>query len=44
MLQFTRRNEQWPAFGGTKGPEITKSLLEIENSFKTNVERIKSLD
>jgi len=45
MLQFTRRHDEpWPAFGGTKGLEITKSLIEIESEFKTNVDKIRVLD
>jgi dynein heavy chain len=33
-----------PVFGGTKGPEYTENLLELENMFKKNLESIQNLD
>lgn len=43
MKQFMRREgEKYPIFGGTKGPEIQKNLLEIEKRFKQNLSFIEA--
>ncbi|GMI05338.1 hypothetical protein TrVE_jg1168 [Triparma verrucosa] len=51
QIQFARKNSSTkgesgplPEFGGTKGGEITKSLLDIEASFETQIERLRRLD
>lgn len=47
QLQFARKDSEsqaLPHFGGTRGHEIVKNLLEIERSFKKNIERIKGLN
>lgn len=33
-----------PSFGGSKGPEIKKNLLELEELFAKNLLEIKKLD
>jgi dynein heavy chain len=33
-----------PVFGGTKGPEYTENLNELERSFAKNLQNIKNLD
>lgn len=33
-----------PAFGGTRGPEITKSLQDIQNSFHKLIESLRTLN
>jgi len=33
-----------PVFGGSKGPEITTNLIELENLFEKNLQNIKNLD
>ena len=43
QLQFAPKSEL-PTFGGTNGPEITKSLKDIQVSFQKLVRNLKSLD
>jgi hypothetical protein len=33
-----------PVFGGTKGPEYTENLLELQRMFSKNLENIQNLD
>mmetsp|Transcript_14483 Transcript_14483/g.50911 ORF Transcript_14483/g.50911 Transcript_14483/m.50911 type:complete len:4419 (-) Transcript_14483:356-13612(-) len=44
--QFARhsRGQYMPVFGGTRAPEITKSLREIEDTFLKNLQRLQSVD
>ncbi|GMH50243.1 hypothetical protein TrRE_jg3287 [Triparma retinervis] len=51
QIQFARKSSSTkgesgplPEFGGTKGAEITKALLDIEASFETQIERLRKLD
>ena len=46
QLQFARKGEgiSLPKFGGSKGPEIKKSLDELESMFKKYLEDIQHLD
>lgn len=41
QIHFARREDgnktPLPIFGGQRGPEITRSLLEIENAFEKNL-------
>lgn len=42
-MQFAPKTEL-PLFGGTRGPEITKSLLDIQVSFQKLVVGLRGLD
>jgi len=51
QIQFARKTSSGsggssalPEFGGTKGSEITKALLDIEASFETQIERLRRLE
>ena len=51
QIQFARKSTSTkgqsgplPEFGGTKGGEITKQLLDIEASFEEHIERLRGLD
>ena len=33
-----------PHFGGTKGPEITDNLMELQTIFEKNLGKIRELD
>lgn len=33
-----------PVFGGTKGPEITSNLLQLETMFEKYLQSIRTLD
>ena len=33
-----------PAFGGSRGPEITKYLLDNERNFEKHIDRLSSLN
>lgn len=46
QLQFARKgaNQVMPVFGGTKGPEYTENLLELQRMFSKNLENIQNLD
>ncbi|GMI21327.1 hypothetical protein TeGR_g3290 [Tetraparma gracilis] len=51
QIQFARKSAltkgksgPLPEFGGTKGSEISKALLDIEASFETQIERLRHLD
>ena len=48
QIQFARKVKggkmPLPAFGGTKGPEISKSLLDNEVSFSKHIQRLRDLD
>ena len=50
MLQFSRVAAQsagfcgtFPTFGGLRGPEVTKALVEIERRFAVQIDRMKGL-
>ena len=45
QLQFARKGSQqvMPVFGGTKGPEYTENLLELERMFAKHLQNIKNL-
>eukprot|EP00727_Mastigamoeba_balamuthi_P014495 m51a1_g9670 putative dynein heavy chain axonemal (5182) ;mRNA; r:1243469-1265072 len=47
QVQFARKKgaskEPIPSFGGAHGPEVTKSLTEIERSFERQVQQLKAL-
>ncbi len=43
QLQFAPRTAL-PVFGGTKGPEVRKSILDIQAAFKRLVDGLRSLD
>jgi len=46
QLQFARKSPSinMPHFGGTKGPEITDNLMELETIFQKNLQKIRELD
>ena len=46
QLQFCRRGakQQSPKFGGTRGHEIAKALVEIQLQFEAQVDKLRSLD
>jgi dynein heavy chain len=46
QLQFARKGAKqvMPVFGGTKGPEYTESLKELERTFAKHLQNIKDLD
>ena len=51
QIQFARKASHTkgksgalPEFGGTKGSEITKALLEIEDQFETQIDRLRKLN
>ena len=51
QIQFARKSSSTkgksgplPEFGGTKGSEITKALLGIEENFETQIDRLRKLD
>lgn len=50
QLQFCRKNSElggqhnMPKFGGTRGHEIEKALLEIQAQFEAHVDRLRYLD
>ena len=46
QLQFARKGAKqvMPVFGGTKGPEYTENLRELERTFAKHLQNIKNLD
>jgi dynein heavy chain len=44
QFAFHSRGQAMPVFGGTRAPEIKKSLLEIEDIFLKNLARLQSVD
>ena len=52
QVQFARKSKglapgekaPLPAFGGTRGPEVAKQLVDIEDGFEGHIERLRSLD
>ena len=46
QLQFARKGAKqvMPVFGGTKGPEYTENLLELERMFAKHLQNIKDLE
>jgi len=52
QLQFARKTKvlakgeraELPAFGGSRGSEIQKSLYEIEEEFEKHIDRLRNLD
>lgn len=46
QLQFARKSPTitMPHFGGTKGPEITDNLMELQTIFQKNLGKIRELD
>jgi dynein heavy chain len=46
QLQFARKGSKqvMPVFGGTKGPEYTENLRELERTFAKHLQKIKDLD
>ena len=43
QMQFAR-DQKMPVFGGTRGPEVAKQLLDIESEFQKHVARLQKLD
>jgi dynein heavy chain len=43
QLQFAPRTTL-PAFGGTKGPDVRKSILDIQEAFQKLLAGLKKLD
>jgi dynein heavy chain len=52
QLQFSRRANtdgglgegEFPVFGGTRGPEVTKALIGIEDAFAQHISRLRGLN